>query len=55
MHSMPSSSEEESSESDLEEDYDVEVVWAKSARGASGLGPVFDRKLYFTRDICEEK
>ena len=34
---------------------DVEVVWAKSARGVWGLGHVFDGKLYFTRDICEEK
>ena len=34
---------------------DVEVVWAKSARGVWGLGNVFDGKLYFTRDICEEK
>ena len=33
----------------------VEVVWAKSARGVWGLGQVFDGKLYFTRDICEEK
>ena len=34
---------------------DVEVVWAKSARGVWGLGHVFDGKWYFTRDICEEK
>ena len=33
----------------------VEIVWAKSARGVWGLGHVFDGKLYFTRDICEEK
>ena len=26
-----------------------------SARGVWGLGHVFDGKLYFTRDICEEK
>ena len=25
------------------------------ARAVSGLGHVFDGKLYFTRDICEEK
>ena len=41
--SMPSSSEEEEEE---EEDNDVEVVWAKSARGVWGLGHVFDGKLY---------
>ena len=33
----------------------MEVVWAKSARGVGALGHVFDGKLYFTRDICEEK
>ena len=42
MDSVPSSSEEESSECDLGEDNDVEVVWAKSARGVWGLGNVFD-------------
>ena len=46
---MPSSSEEEEEE---EEDNDVEV---KSARGVWGLGHVFDGKLCFTRDMCEEK
>ena len=55
VDSMPLSSEEESIESELEEDNDVEVVWAKSARGISGLGHVSGVKLYFTRDICEEK
>ena len=38
----------------LEEDTQVEVVWAKSAHGVWGLGHVFDGKLYFSRDICEE-
>ena len=38
-----------------EEDNDVEVVWAKSARGVWGLEHVFDGKLHFTRYICEEK
>ena len=52
MDSMPSSSEEEEEE---EENNDVEVVWAKSPCGVWGLGHVFDGKLYFTRDICEEK
>ena len=33
----------------------MEVVWAKSAPGVWGLGHVFDGKLYFTRDIFEEK
>ena len=33
----------------------MEVVWAKSARGVWGLGHVFDGKMFFTRDICEEK
>ena len=33
----------------------MEVVWAKSACGVWGLGHVFDGKLYFTRDMCEEK
>ena len=55
MDSMPSSNEEESRECDLEQDNDVEVVWVKSARGIWGLGYVFDGKLYFTPDICEEK
>ena len=49
VDSMSSSSEEE------EEGNDVEVVWAKSACGVWGLGHVFDGKLYFIRDICEEK
>ena len=49
VDSMSSSSVEE------EEGNDVEVVWAKSARGVWGLGHVFDGKLYFMRDICEEK
>ena len=48
---MSSSSEEEEEE---EEGNDVEVVWAKSVCGVWGLGHVFDGKLYFTRDICEE-
>ena len=52
---MSSSSEEEEEEEEEEEGNDVEVVWAKSARGVWGLGHVFDGKLYFTRDICEEK
>ena len=52
MDSMSSSSEEEEEE---EEGNDVEVVWAKSTRGVWGLGHVFDGKMYFTRDICEEK
>ena len=46
VDSMSSRSAEE------EEGNDVEVVWAKSARGVWGLGHVFDGKLYFTRDIC---
>ena len=33
----------------------MEVVWAKTAPGVWGLGHVFDGKLCFTRDICEEK
>ena len=49
-HYFKSSKEEEE-----EEGNDVEVVWAKSARGVWGLGHVFDGKMYFTRDICEEK
>ena len=55
VDSMSSSSEEEEEEEEEEEGNDVEVVWAKSARGVWGLGHVFDGKLYFTRDICEEK
>ena len=51
----PEPPESPSSESELEEDNDVEVVWAKSARGVWGLGHVFDGKLYSTRDIREEK
>ena len=46
---------EEEEEEEEEEGNDVEVVWAKSARGVWGLGHVFDGKLYFTRDISEEK
>ena len=37
------------------EENDLEVVWAKSARGVWGLGHLFDGKLYCTRDVCEEK
>ena len=51
---IPSGSEEEEEEEEEEGD-DVEVVWAKSAHGVWGLGHVFDGKLYFTPDICEEK
>ena len=40
---------------DSEMDSDSEVVWAKSARGTWGLGHTFGDKLYFTRDIPEEK
>ena len=32
---------------------DVEVVWAKSARGIGGLGHVFEGQLSFTRDIMD--
>ena len=52
MDSMPSNSEEEEEEEEEEEGNDVEVAWAKSARGVWGLGHVFDGKLYF---ICEKK
>ena len=55
VDSMSSSSEEEEEEEEEEEGNDVEVVWAKRTRGVWGLGHVFDGKLYFTRDICEEK
>ena len=34
---------------------DVDVVWAKSARGVCCLGCVFGGRLCFTRHICEEK
>ena len=55
VDSMSWSSEEEEEEEEEEEGNDVEVVWAQSARGVWGLGHVFDGKMYFTRDICEEK
>ena len=55
VDSMSSSSEEEEEEEEEEEGNDVKVVSAKSALGVWGLGHVFDVKLCFTRDICEEK
>ena len=38
-----------------EMDTDSEVVWAKSAQGTWRIGHTFGDKLYFTRDILEEK
>ena len=55
MYSMRSSSEEESSVSELEEGNHVGVVWPKIASGVWRLGHVFDGKLYFARDLWEEK
>ena len=55
VDSMPSSGAEEEEEEEEEEGNDVEVVWANSTRGVWGLSHVFDGKLYFTRDICEEQ
>ena len=55
VDSIPANSEEEEEEEEEEEGNDEEVVWAKSACGVWGLGHVFDEKVYFTRDMCEEK
>ena len=32
----------------------MQIVWAKAGRGIWGLGHVFERKLYFTKDIVDD-
>ena len=41
-------------DSDEDEEEGVEIVWAKAARGVWGLGHVFERKLYFAKDIVDD-
>jgi len=33
---------------------EVEVVWAKAARGVWGLGHVFEDRLIFTKDTVDD-
>ena len=47
--------EADTTDEDSDLNSDTEIVWAKSARGVWGMGHSFGGKLYFTRDIPEEK
>ena len=51
--SVPTSSDCNSQLENGDDETEVEVVWAKAARGVWGQGHVFDGKLYLTRDICK--
>ena len=38
-----------------QEEDEVQIVWAKAGHGIWGLGHVFEGKLYFTKDIVDDR